>query len=93
MSLPSAEMAKHATNAYLALCIAFANDLAWLALHAGADPDEVAAGLRADPRISPSAPLRPGPAFSGATLTRDLMTLRSLGERCGRSELSRRSSR
>jgi len=87
MGLAAAEMAKHATNAYLALCVAFANDLAWLAVAAGANPDEVAAGLRADPRVSPSAPLRPGAAFSGATLTRDVATLRSLGERCGRPEL------
>lgn len=87
MGLAAAEMAKHATNAYLALCVAFANELAWLALAAGADPSEVAAGLRADPRVSPSAPLRPGTAFSGATLTRDLVTLLDLGERCGRPEL------
>jgi UDPglucose 6-dehydrogenase len=87
LSLASAEMAKHATNAYLAMCIAFANDLAWLALAAGADPSEVAAGLRADPRVSPTAPLRPGSAFSGSTLARDLNALRDLGEKCGRAEL------
>ena len=87
VGLAAAEMVKHATNAYLALCVAFANDLAWLSVHAGADPSDVAAGLRADPRVSPSAPLRPGPAFSGATLMRDLVTLRELGERCGRPEL------
>jgi UDPglucose 6-dehydrogenase len=85
--LASAEMAKHATNAYLAVCIALANDLAWLSLHAGADPAEVTEALRADPRVAPSAPLRPGTAFSGATLIRDLATLRALGEQCGRSDL------
>lgn len=87
LGLAAAEMAKHATNAYLALCIAFANDLAWLSLSAGADPNEVTAALRADPRVSPTAPLRPGTAFSGATLTRDLVTLRALGEQCGRPDL------
>jgi UDPglucose 6-dehydrogenase len=87
LGLAAAEMAKHATNAYLALCVAFANDLAWLSLSVGADPMEVAAALRADPRVSPSAPLRPGTAFSGATLTRDLIALRDVGERCGRPEL------
>jgi len=87
MGLAAAELAKHATNAYLALCVAFANDLAWLSLAAGADPGEVAAGLRADSRVSPSAPLRPGAAFSGATLLRDVAALRTLGESCGRSEL------
>jgi UDPglucose 6-dehydrogenase len=87
LGLTAAEMAKHATNAYLALCIAFANDLAWLSASAGADPREVAAALRADPRVAPAAPLRPGPAFSGATLMRDLATLRDLGEQCGRPDL------
>lgn len=87
VGLTAAEMAKHATNAYLALCVAFANDLAWLSREAGADPNEVAAALRADPRVSPSAPLRPGAAFSGATLMRDLVTLRDLAERCGRADL------
>jgi UDPglucose 6-dehydrogenase len=87
LGLAAAEMAKHATNAYLALCVAFANDLAWLSLYAGADPNEVATALRADPRVSPSAPLLPGPAFSGATLTRDVVALRSLGELCGRPGL------
>jgi UDPglucose 6-dehydrogenase len=87
LRLASAEMAKHATNAYLAVCIAFGNDLAWLSLCAGADPTEVAAALRADPRVSPSAPLRPGGAFSGATLTRDLKALQALGERFERPDL------
>jgi UDPglucose 6-dehydrogenase len=87
LGLAAAEMAKHATNAYLALCVAFANDLAWLSLSVNADPTEVTNALRADPRVSPSAPLRPGTAFSGATLMRDLVTLRDVGERCGRPEL------
>ncbi len=87
LGLTAAEMAKHATNTYLALCIAFANDVAWLSLSAGADPGEVATALRADPRVSATAPLRPGPAFSGATLNRDLVALRDLGTRCGRPEL------
>ena len=87
LALASAEMAKHATNAYLALCVAFGNDLAWLSLNVGADPDEVVTALRADPRVSPTAPLRPGPAFSGATLARDLAALRDLGSRYGRPGL------
>ncbi len=87
LGLASAEMAKHATNAYFGLCIAFANDVAWLSACMGADPIEVSDALRADPRVSPSAPLRPGTSFSGATLTRDLVALRDLGERCGRPDL------
>lgn len=87
LRLASAEMAKHATNAYLGLCIAFANDLAWISEFAGADAREVAEALRADPRVAPTAPLRPGTAFSGATLIRDLVTLRALGDECDRPDL------
>ncbi|OZD03371.1 hypothetical protein CH275_16465 [Rhodococcus sp. 06-235-1A] len=82
-----AELIKHATNAYLALCITFANELGALAAHLGANPRVVTTGLKADPRVSPNAPLRPGEAFSGATLRRDLLALTSLGQRAGRSEL------
>lgn len=87
MSLTAAELAKHATNSYLALCVAFANELAWLSLAVGADPIEVSEALRADARVAPSAPLRPGAAFSGATLLRDVVMLRDLGLECGRPEL------
>ncbi|MCI0690344.1 MAG: nucleotide sugar dehydrogenase [Sporichthyaceae bacterium] len=75
MDLPSAEMVKHATNAYLGLCIAFANELAYIGSTHGARSADVIAALRADPRVSPLAPLRPGEAFSGATLRRDLRAL------------------
>jgi UDPglucose 6-dehydrogenase len=87
VGLAAAELAKHATNAYLALCIAFANDLAWVAKHVGADPEEVATALRADPRVAPAAPLRPGAAFSGATLLRDVAALRGLGKNSGRPDV------
>ncbi len=87
MGVESAEMVKHARNSYLALCIVFANELAWLTLAVGADAREVVRGLRADPRVSPAAPLRPGPAFSGATLRRDVRALADLGARHGRPEL------
>lgn len=85
--LASAEMVKHATNTYLALCISFVNDLAWISLANGADPAEVSGALRADPRVSQTAPLRPGTAFSGETLGRDVQTLRAAGEECGRPDL------
>jgi nucleotide sugar dehydrogenase len=85
--LASAEMAKHATNAYLALCIAFANDLASIALERGADPAEVSEALRADPRVSPKAPLRPGTAFSGETLGRDVRILAWADRESGRPSL------
>jgi UDPglucose 6-dehydrogenase len=80
MSLESAELTKHALNAFLGTSVAFANELARLAERYGADAQEVERGLRSEPRIGPGAYLSPGPAFAGGTLARDLRFLQRLGE-------------
>lgn len=85
MSLRSAEMAKHALNAFLGTSISFANELADLAEACGADVRDVVRALRHDRRIGPHAFLSPGPGFSGGTLGRDLQTLRGLAREAGRS--------
>lgn len=72
MTWEAAEVAKHAINGFLAVCIGFANELARLCEGAGADPREVERGLRADARVGASAPLTPGGPFAGGTLARDL---------------------
>ncbi|MCL6594782.1 MAG: nucleotide sugar dehydrogenase [Firmicutes bacterium] len=84
MSWESAELAKHATNAFLATSVSFANELAALAEVAGADIRDVVGALRTDRRIGPQAFLSPGPGFAGGTLGRDVQALRRLGERNGR---------
>jgi UDPglucose 6-dehydrogenase len=81
MSWESAELSKHAVNAFLASSISFANELADLAEVSGADVREVMQVLRHDRRIGPQAFLDPGPGFSGGTLARDVQTLRGLGAR------------
>ena len=81
MSWESAELSKHAVNAFLASSISFANELADLAEVTGADVREVMQVLRRDRRIGPQAFLDPGPGFSGGTLARDVQTLRGLGAR------------
>jgi UDPglucose 6-dehydrogenase len=81
MSWESAELSKHAVNAFLASSISFANEVADLAEASGADVREVMQVLRRDRRIGPQAFLDPGPGFSGGTLARDLQTLRGLGAR------------
>ncbi|MGB6199087.1 MAG: nucleotide sugar dehydrogenase, partial [Candidatus Acidiferrales bacterium] len=81
MSWESAELSKHAVNAFLASSISFANELADLAEISGADVREVMQVLRRDRRIGPQAFLDPGPGFSGGTLARDVQTLRGLGAR------------
>jgi UDPglucose 6-dehydrogenase len=79
MNLRTAEMVKHALNAFLGMSISFANEIANLCDELGADAMQVAAALRTDERISEKTPLRPGLGFAGATLARDLKTLQSLG--------------
>ncbi|MDP2948663.1 MAG: nucleotide sugar dehydrogenase [Chloroflexota bacterium] len=80
VNLRTAEMTKHAINAYLALNISFANELANLSDLVGADALQVMQALRLDSRVSPRAPLFPGLGFAGGTLARDLKALSHLGE-------------
>jgi len=81
MSWESAEMAKHALNAFLATSISFANQIADLTELADADIRDVVRVLRADRRIGPHAFLSPGPGYSGGTLGRDVQALLCLAKR------------
>jgi UDPglucose 6-dehydrogenase len=75
MSLESAEMTKHALNAFLATSVTFINELARLCEEVGANAKEVERGLKSEGRIGPRAYLSPGAAFAGGTLARDLRFL------------------
>jgi UDPglucose 6-dehydrogenase len=81
MKTESAEMTKHAINSFLALSITFANELAVLCESVGADAREVERGLKTEFRIGPKAYLKPGAAFAGGTLARDVQFLTLLGKR------------
>jgi UDPglucose 6-dehydrogenase len=83
MNLRTAEMTKHALNAFLATSISFANEIANLSDEVGANALKIAAALRSDARIGPKMPLLPGLAFAGGTLARDLKILKNLGESHG----------
>jgi UDPglucose 6-dehydrogenase len=72
MSVASAEMTKHAVNAFLATSVAFINELARVCEAVGADAKEVERGLKSESRIGPRAYLSPGAAFAGGTLARDI---------------------
>jgi UDPglucose 6-dehydrogenase len=85
MSVSSAEMAKHACNAFLAVSISLANELADLCGEAGADIDDVTRAMRLDPRIGEHAYLNAGLGFAGGTLGRDLRALQGLGRLHGLS--------
>jgi UDPglucose 6-dehydrogenase len=81
MSVESAEMTKHAVNAFLALSVTFANELATIAEAVGADAKEVERGLKSEIRIGPRAYLAPGAAFAGGTLARDVAFLSGIADR------------
>ena len=80
MNLRTAEMTKHALNAFLATSISFANEIGNLCDEVGADAFKVAEALASDDRIGPKLPLKPGLAFAGGTLARDLKVLKKLGK-------------
>jgi UDPglucose 6-dehydrogenase len=75
MSVESAEMTKHAINAFFAASVVFANEIALICERVGADAKEVERGLKTEPRIGTRAYLAPGAAFAGATLARDIAFL------------------
>jgi len=85
MSPESAEMTKHAINAFLALSVTFANEIARLCEAVGANAQDVEKGLRSESRIGPKAYLRPGGAFAGGTLARDVVTLTGIAGAHGES--------
>jgi UDPglucose 6-dehydrogenase len=80
MSVESAEMTKHALNAFLATSVTFINEIATICERVGADAKEVERGLKSEKRIGPSAYLSPGAAFAGGTLARDVVFLSALGD-------------
>lgn len=80
MSIESAEMTKHALNAFLATSVTFINELARLCEAVGADAKEVERGLKTEGRIGPRAYLSPGAAFAGGTLARDVRFLIEFGQ-------------
>lgn len=79
MSVRSAEMAKHANNAFLAASVSFINELSNLCEATGANVDDVARAMKLDRRIGPHAFLSPGLGFAGGTLGRDVRALQHVG--------------
>jgi len=74
MSPESAELAKYASNAFLAVKISYANSLARLCAKVGADIDDVTRCMGADVRIGQHF-LRPGPGWGGSCLPKDTAAL------------------
>lgn len=81
-STKSAEIIKHASNAFLALKISFINAVSNLCEAADANVEQVAQGMGLDSRIGPKF-LRPGIGYGGSCFPKDIAAFRSVAEKLG----------
>ncbi len=81
-NVPSSEMIKYASNAFLAVKISFINEVANLADKVGADVHTIARAMGLDGRIS-SKFLHPGPGYGGSCFPKDTEALVSTGMQYG----------
>jgi UDPglucose 6-dehydrogenase len=82
LSPSSAELVKHASNAFLALKVSYANELSRWTEVLGGNVDDVVAAIGADPRIG-RAFLHAGPGFGGSCFDKDLRAFVHRGEELG----------
>jgi UDPglucose 6-dehydrogenase len=81
-SQKSAEIIKHASNAFLAMKLSFINAVAGIAEEAGADIAEICKGIGSDARIGPAF-LRPGLGYGGPCLAKDVVAFQSVAREHG----------
>ena len=81
-STKSAELIKHASNAFLAMKISFINAVASVCESVGADVNQVVNGIGTDSRIG-SRFLSPGIGYGGSCFPKDVMAFRSVARECG----------
>ncbi len=80
--LASAELIKHASNAFLAMKISFANALSVICEASGADIRQVTAGMGMDRRIGPAF-LEAGVGYGGFCFPKDLRAFIRIAEELG----------
>ncbi len=78
----SAELIKHASNAFLATKISFINAIANICEANGADVEDVVEGMGSDQRIGGKF-LRPGIGYGGSCFPKDLKALRAVAHESG----------
>jgi UDPglucose 6-dehydrogenase len=81
-STKSAELIKHASNAFLAMKISFINAVASICESVGANVQQVCQGVGTDSRIGPRF-LNPGIGYGGSCFPKDLMAFRAVARECG----------
>jgi len=81
-STKSAELIKHASNAFLAMKISFINAVASVCESVGADVNQVVHGIGTDSRIGPKF-LNPGIGYGGSCFPKDVMAFRAVARECG----------
>jgi UDPglucose 6-dehydrogenase len=81
-STKSAEIIKHASNAFLAMKISFINAVSNLCEATHANVEQVARGMGLDSRIGPKF-LRPGIGYGGSCFPKDVAAFRSVADQLG----------
>ncbi len=81
-STKSAELIKHASNAFLAMKISFINAVASVCESVGANVNQVCHGIGTDSRIGPRF-LNPGIGYGGSCFPKDVMAFRAVARECG----------
>lgn len=83
-SAKSAELIKHASNAFLAMKISFINSVANVCEAVDADVEEVARGMGLDKRIGPRF-LNAGLGYGGSCFPKDLKAFYAISQKVGAS--------
>jgi len=77
----SAELIKHASNAFLAMKISFINAIANISESVGADIEQICAGIGSDSRIGPKF-LNAGIGYGGSCFPKDVQAFYAVANEC-----------
>lgn len=81
-NIPTAELIKYASNAFLATKIAFTNEMADICEGVGADIEVVVKGMGMDSRIGGKY-MHPGPGYGGSCFPKDTLALTAIADDAG----------